>query len=70
MAFMCVEVPVQGADGRKVVLGQEREAGARRLVLVGDDVATGRAAGMDATLLERVVFLNGTWPEIHDEVPI
>ena len=29
-----------------------------------------RAAGMEATLLVGAVFLNGTWAEIHDEVPM
>ena len=29
-----------------------------------------RAAGMEATLEVGAVFLNGTWPEIHDDVPM
>ena len=66
MAFIVVEV-----RGEAEVVPEEGEAGAGRLVLVGDQVPAGEARpGWRRRCWSGAVFLNGTWPEIHDEVPM
>ena len=66
MAFM-----VSKSGGQRQVVAEEGQAGAGRLVLVGDQVAAGEG-GRDGGHVARwaPVFLNGTWPEIHDDVPM